>query len=415
MTAPSSDGSRWTPSSVEGRWAGLGPYYAMFPVEFVRKTIEALCPAGGKIIDPFCGRGTVPFVAQVTGRPALASDINPVAWLYAQVKLSPFPTQAEVLERIKDLVASVGENDCQPENDFQELAWHRNVLGFLRCARASLDWKTDSLDRTVMALILVHLHAKLGQGLSNQLRQSKAMAPAYSVRWWKSKGLMPPEIDLVDFFSKRLSWRYAKGIPPAASAATLHLGDAREVFKEIKQYDADLILTSPPYYGVTNYEYDNWIRFWMLGGPSLPSHRHESRYENKEKYRLLLLEAFTESRRLAKDDASCYVRTDSRSFTLETTLATLQESWPNRDIYFRFDRAQGPTQTALFNKKWHKAGEVDFLLLPQGKSAPLGFYTARGESVSVLTQWHADAANDPCAEAGHFDLSALSSSTSVPA
>ena len=31
-----------------------------------------------------------------------------------------------------------------------------------------------------------------------------------------------------------------------------------------------LFFTSPPYYGVTNYFYDQWLRFWLLGGPLKP-------------------------------------------------------------------------------------------------------------------------------------------------
>jgi hypothetical protein len=79
-----SEPSRWTPALAEGRWCGLGPYYAMFPVEFVRRTINALCPTGGRVLDPFCGSGTTAFVAQVTGRESLSADVNPVGWISAQ-------------------------------------------------------------------------------------------------------------------------------------------------------------------------------------------------------------------------------------------------------------------------------------------------------------------------------------------
>ena len=72
--------------TAEGRWARLGPYYAMFPVEFAREVIHNLSQCGETVLDPFCGRGTAPYVAMISGRGAVGCDVNPVAWLYAAVK-----------------------------------------------------------------------------------------------------------------------------------------------------------------------------------------------------------------------------------------------------------------------------------------------------------------------------------------
>ena len=46
-----------------------------------------------------------------------------------------------------------------------------------------------------MALILVYLHGKHDASLSNQMRQTKAMAPRYAVNWWRERGLRPPSLD----------------------------------------------------------------------------------------------------------------------------------------------------------------------------------------------------------------------------
>ena len=72
-----------------GRWAGLGPYYAMFPVDFAREVVDRFCPRGGKVLDPFCGRGTVPFIAQATNRKSIGIDSNPVAWVFSKAKTHP--------------------------------------------------------------------------------------------------------------------------------------------------------------------------------------------------------------------------------------------------------------------------------------------------------------------------------------
>ncbi len=77
-----------------------------------------------------------------------------------------------------------------------------------------------------MALLLTHLHGKLGNGVSNQMRQSKSMAPGYAVRWWRRRDLRPPELDPVRYFLERTAWRYHFGVPCGAPAH-ICLGDAR--------------------------------------------------------------------------------------------------------------------------------------------------------------------------------------------
>jgi hypothetical protein len=43
-----------------------------------------------------------------------------------------------------------------------------------------------------------------------------------------------------------------------------------------------MLLTSPPYYDVTNYRVDNWIRLWMLGEDPLPSWETHVRFGHFE-------------------------------------------------------------------------------------------------------------------------------------
>ena len=144
---------------AEGRWSRLGSYYAMFPVTFAENVIIQYSSAGQTVIDPFCGRGTAPFIAMVTGRRAVGCDINPVAWLYSQTKVDPHPNLGEVEERITQVCQSVEPGDDEPEHEFQQLGFCRGVLGFIRSAQRILDWRRNRLDRTVTALMVHYLHA----------------------------------------------------------------------------------------------------------------------------------------------------------------------------------------------------------------------------------------------------------------
>jgi hypothetical protein len=379
----------WAPSTAEGRWSGFGPYYAMFPVEFARQVVSTYCPPHGSVMDPFCGRGTVPFVALATGRVGLGSDINPVAWAYAKTKTDPYPDPQVVLRRARQIQAAITRTDRRPRNDFQALAWSRDVLGFLNAARRNLNWKGSRIDRTLMGILLVHLHAKLGNGFSNQIRQSKAMAPEYSVRWWREKQMLPPEIDIIASLEQKLEWRYKMGIVANAEGVprpTILLGDSRVVLRRSpKGFAANLILTSPPYYGVTNYRYDNWIRLWLLGeGPALPETDAWARHGHQEQYRDLLKQTFSVCKRKSHEDAIVYVRTDARKFTLETTVDVLRTVWPNKSLYFAFDGFKKATQTALFGDKGLKPGEVDLLLLPSGRPYPTGMQLIEENTFPIL-------------------------------
>lgn len=378
---------RWGPSSVEGRWCGFGPYYAMFPVEFAKKVVEQYCPPGGKVIDPYCGRGTVPFVALASGRSSVACDINPVAWVYSKVKTDPWPDKDAILRRATEISESVVPSDIVCENEFQQYAWAQPVLGFLNSARRNLNWRESSLDRTLMGVLLVHLHAKIGDGLSNQLRQSKSMSPGYSVKWWKARDMRPPEIDVIEFLRAKLNWRYAKGTVRASiERPMILLQDARAAIAALpNEFGADLIFSSPPYCGVTNYRYDNWMRLWLLGeGPAIPNGSTKQRYANKSEYQKLLNQTFQSCAARSKANATVYIRTDARPFTLQATISALLAAWPEKQLFFANDKFKKPTQTALFGDDGIKPGEVDLLMLPEGRLCPDAFQEVSDEFISSL-------------------------------
>ena len=369
LSPTTADGS-WRSSTAVGRWSTLGPYYAMFPVGFVRRTVEAFCPPGGAVLDPFCGRGTVPYVARVTGRPSLGTDLNPVAFLFASAKTDPEPSVQAILDRITDIGKAMTQSDLVPENDFQRWAWCSPALAFLQSARRMLDWQGSRCDRTLMAVILVHLHGKAGNAISNQMRQTKGMAPDYAVRWWAERGMTPPDIDPEAYFASKVRWRYRHGIPSGPTARIV-LGDARDVLPRVRGRFA-MLLTSPPYRNVTNYRVDNWIRLWMLGEGPLPSWEVSQRYGHRERYAGLLGNVFRTASRLLLPNAPIYVRTDARPFTLNATADTLVRLWPERHLLAQHGQAR-KSQTALYGDRSIKPGEVDLLMKPKGMAAPQGF------------------------------------------
>jgi DNA modification methylase len=359
--------------TAAARWAGVGPYYAMFPVAFAEKVIIRHTAPGDVVLDPFAGRGTAVFSAAVHGRRGIGMEINPVGWVYSQAKLQP-ARQESVVERLAEIqrIAHRYRRAARNAPSFFRCCYQENVLQFLIAARRHLDWKNRKVDCTAMAFLLVNLHGKRNDSLSNQMRQTKSMSPAYAIRWWKERNMRPPEVDPLEFLLKRMEWRYAKGIPQLVDSR-VYLGDSAEILPQVARYWANrhkrarLLLTSPPYYGVTNYHYDQWLRLWLLGGPPTSRRiggKHRGKFESKPQYRQLLLEVFGRSKPLLQRDGIVYVRTDRRKLTLNTTREVLREVFPNHQLRCKSRPYVRPTQTRLFGHSEPRLGEIDLILTP---------------------------------------------------
>jgi hypothetical protein len=362
--------------TAAARWAGVGPYYAMFPVRFADRVVRRYTAPGDLVLDPFAGRGTAVFSAAANDRASLGIELNPVGWIYARTKLSP-AAKTDVARRIEEIGARMGRFRTGAEMlpEFFRVCFSRKTRQFLLAARHDLDWRRSGVDRTLMALLLVHLHGKRSDSLSNQMRQTKSMSPDYAMAWWRERELRPPRIDPVEFVTNRLDWRYAKGLPEIRREASVLLGDSEKLLPKLRRRVQDgelarasLLFTSPPYFGLTNYHYDQWLRLWLLGGE--PSARrttpgaYRRKFEHPVVYAELLAKVFASAGPLMKRDAVIYVRTGHQEATYRATLAALHAAFPKRRI-LRYARPfERPTQTHLFGDTGTKAGEVDLVLLP---------------------------------------------------
>jgi hypothetical protein len=231
-----------------------------------------------------------------------------------------------------------------------------------------------------MAFLLIHLHGKSTDSLSNQMRQAKAMSPRYAIKWWHERQLKPPKVAPLEFFEKRLRWRYAKGAPDASRSIVLY-GDSASLIAELDQARKgarlprpSLLLTSPPYFGITNYHYDQWIRLWLLGGPPT-DHRaqkeirgkHRDKFSNFGVYADLLSAVFASSAKMLRGDAVVYVRSDRREPTKSLIREVLKTTFPSHELRTVIRPVTDQTQTRLFGHHAPRFGEVDFILTPSNR------------------------------------------------
>lgn len=275
------------------RFHALCPYFAMFPEEFARVWIERLTEPGDLVLDPFCGRGTAPFQALLMGREALASDTNPVAYCVTRAKTNA-PAAASLrrrvtlLERAFDPAQSGDAVQVLPE--FFSHAFAPETLRQLVFLRGQLAWQTGDVDCMLAALTLGSLHGETERSpsyLSAQMPRTISTKPKYSIRYWRRHGLKAPERDVFDLLRNRITYRYAS-TAPTGRATVLHADVRRLPFERARPSKmAKLVITSPPYLDVTNFEEDQWLRLWFLGGAPWPTRNRHSRDD-----RLYTLDAY---------------------------------------------------------------------------------------------------------------------------
>jgi hypothetical protein len=346
----------------------------MFPIRFANAVIEKYTSRGDTVLDPFAGRGTAVFSAAALGRHGLGVEISPVGWVYARAKLGPAPVK-KVEARLLEILASRGNysDKAKALPKFFKKCFSLPVRRFLLAARDRLDWRRCAVDRTLMAILLVYLHGKNGQALSNRMRQTKAMSPQYAMDWWLRNNSKPPKINVGKFMRKRIAWRYAKGVL-AAPKSRIFLGNSisrlPNLGRRLPGYDvpkAKLLLTSPPYFGVTNYHYDQWLRLWLLGFETdayVARGPYQGRFTNPDQYKSLLRKVFCHAATVVAKESVIYVRTSKNPFTRKATLDAMLEAFPSRRLKEEGKPFQEPTQTHLFGDKSRKPGEVDLILLP---------------------------------------------------
>jgi hypothetical protein len=364
-------------SNAVTRWATFGPYYAMFPIDFAFEVIEKHSKVGDFILDPFAGRCSSIYAGGVLGRSSLGIEINPLGWLYGSTKLCPAPKE-QVTDRLMEIYnvrnRYIHQAEAMPE--FYHICFCNEVLKFLLSARENLNWKEDETDATLMSILLVYLHGKLGEGMSNQMRQTKAMGYNYSINWWKEKGMeKPPVIDPISFIMQKINWRYAKGVPELAAESKVVFGDATLELPQMverakkNKIKFSLLFTSPPYWSIVDYHTDQWLRLWLLGGENKPTQnpdKHKGRFNSKPDYVNLLQTVFETSAKVMKKESIIFVRTDAREFTYNTTLEILKDCFPKHKVREEKKPFTKRTQTELFNNTemlpTEKHGEVDIIL-----------------------------------------------------
>jgi hypothetical protein len=248
----------------------------MFPETFAGRWIARLTKPGDHVLDPFSGRGTTALMSLLQGRSAIASDVNDVAICLTRAKTCAPPFKS-LIRRIDELESGFHRgrwvNRALESSEFFRFAFARDTLAQLLYLRESLRWQHTRVDAMVGALALGSLHGELTSSryLSNQMPRTISTKPRYSVHFWKRHRLAPPKRDVFEMLRSHAAFRYESPVP--GGHAVVLDKDVR-LLPNVRQLDSlriRCLITSPPYQDVTNFEEDQWLRLWFLGGPPEPS------------------------------------------------------------------------------------------------------------------------------------------------
>lgn len=335
------------------RFHSICPYFAMFPESFVRRNVLAWSKPDDVILDPFSGRGTTVFESLVNRRRALGCDTNPVAVCLSRAKADP-PRLQEVLGRLAVLERGARRFTSRaPEanDEFFTLCFHEETLRQLLFLKTKLDWREDRADCFIGALALGCLHGESHRTelcFSNRMPRTISTKPAYSIRWWREKGCVPPERDVFSILRTCVEYRYQSPLPPLRGRVVE--GDVRCAATFLHSYrdKVKLVITSPPYLDITDYHEDQWLRLWLLGGAPKPitGQGKDDRHRRVDSYWQFLREAWMGVAPLLQESAQVVIRIGGTRLGEEHLRTGLLESLNSTGRNFKLAESR---QTSIQN------------------------------------------------------------------
>lgn len=227
--------------------------------------VKTFVPAGGRMLDPFGGVGTIPFEGALEGVKSWTFEISPAAFHIANGKLGlPEPTQCErvlgALEKCLDsgrvkneeLAAARRIRFNGPVPDYFSPKTFNEILLARRFFR---DRPPHSPSESLVFSSLLHiLHGNRPYALSRRSHPITPFAPTGAAEY---RPLMP-----------RLREKVARGLEAPRGeqfeAGKVFFQDATSWWPR-EVCDLDAIITSPPFFDSTRFYLANWMRLWFCG------------------------------------------------------------------------------------------------------------------------------------------------------
>jgi SAM-dependent methyltransferase len=246
-------------------------YRACYKPQLPRHFIERLTRPGERVYDPFSGRGTTALEAALLGRRVAANDVNPLARMLAEPRLTP-PEPAAVAQRLSEIPRS-GAADGTDLGMFYHPDTEAEIRGLKDwCLARAESGELDGLD-TWIRMVATNRLTGHSPGFFSvyTLPPNQALSAAKQRQINLQREQIPTYRDTHALILKKTRQLLSGLLPTqrenlavAAYDARFLTGDARETATLLDGCMA-LTVTSPPFLDVVDYVGDNWLRCWFTG------------------------------------------------------------------------------------------------------------------------------------------------------
>lgn len=248
-------------------------YRACFKPQLPRFFISRLSNQGDIVYDPFMGRGTTPLEAGFMGRRPAGCDINPLSRLLLAPRLNP-PTEVEVEDRLSSLPSV--SSDSSAHQDL-EAFYHPKTLERIVALRSYLLDReaSGSIDHTDAWIRMVATNRLTGHSSGffsvYTLPPNQAVSVEAQRKINEKRDQMPTERDINAIIQKKtrtllnkIDLSALRMLRKVAADSILITGSCDDT-PEIESDSIALVVTSPPFLDVVDYQKDNWLRCWFNG------------------------------------------------------------------------------------------------------------------------------------------------------
>ena len=248
-------------------------YRACFKPQLPRFFISRLTLEGDLVYDPFMGRGTTPLEAGLLRRRIAGCDINPLSRLLLAPRLNP-PTIGEVAERLKQIPRSNSDAD---QNQELLVFYHPKTLSDICSMRSYIidrrsSGEFDHIDAWIQMVATNRLTGHSSGFFSvYTLPPNQAVSVEAQKKINDKRKQIPPFRNVRESILKKTQTLLSKvssadirNLREFASDAQL-IDESSDRTPQILEDTVSLVVTSPPFLDVVNYQKDNWLRCWFNG------------------------------------------------------------------------------------------------------------------------------------------------------
>ncbi|WP_254073339.1 DNA methyltransferase [Acidisphaera sp. S103] len=255
----------WTAGQRRGHSIHEISYRACFKSQLPAFFIDRLTGPGDRVFDPFSGRGTTAVQAALMGRAPAANDVNPLSAMLCAPRLDP-PSIGAIDARLTEIDLSKAVAD-PAEADLLAF-YHPDTLRRISALRAWLLNRGDKLDAADAWIRMVAINRLTGHSPGffsvYTMPPNQAVSAVSQRKINGARGQVPPPRDVKAIILKKTRSLLSDGAPPPHPPAILLTGPADRT-PNLADASVDLIVTSPPFLDVVDYEGDNWLRCWFAG------------------------------------------------------------------------------------------------------------------------------------------------------